>query len=451
MPDSDVLAVRDFGVALGDRTVLHAVSFTIPARGCTVLLGPSGTGKSTLLRTLAGYNDANPSCRTWGEVHYHDSAAGRPALVLQKSTLLVSDVFENLVTDLRNRSALTRLAQHELVATTLARYGQGHLLEHLTRKVIELPLVEQRLIAVLRLAIASPVLLMVDEPTAGLGPADASRVLDLLEVIARERAVLVVLHNLIEARQIGSQIVLLANGRIEEVAPAAEFFTAPQSESAQAFLRTGSCPEVASAPTTQSVVPTTAVTAKSGGAASAARGPSGFRWLIPGQLGGAPRPGIIHDIRYDLDALREVGITRLISLAEEPIQPALAAAFGITWTMDAMPDMYPPTPSQAIRLCHHIDALIETGDVVTVHCHAGLGRTGTVLAAYRLWTGRGSYSAAQALEYVRRIEGRWVQSPAQVEFLETFALVVADMGEINALPHSQPVSIARGRSDGINH
>jgi len=53
-----------------------------------------------------------------------------------------------------------------------------------------------------------------------------------------------------------------------------------------------------------------------------------------------------------------------------------------------------------------------------VHCRAGLGRTGTVLAAHLIWEGKGSLSA---LEYVRRIEPRWVQSEAQVKFLEAFS------------------------------
>jgi atypical dual specificity phosphatase len=88
--------------------------------------------------------------------------------------------------------------------------------------------------------------------------------------------------------------------------------------------------------------------------------------------------------------------------------------------------MQPPSIEQALALCRSIDVDLASGEVVAVHCRAGLGRTGTVLAAYRLWRGRGALSALQALEDVRRIEPGWVQSVSQVKFLEEFALVVAN-------------------------
>ena len=445
-PNAPILTLRDYGVAFGERTILDAVSFALPRFGCTVLLGPSGTGKSVLLRTLAGFNAANPSCRTWGDVHYGDTTVAdpgnRPGLVMQKSTLLVSDVFENLVTDLPDRSRLTRLEQHDRIIRLLQQYGQSPLLGRLTRKVVELSLADQRRVAILRMAMTGTPLLMIDEPTAGLDSTDAAALLDLIGDIARERAVLVVLHNLREARQVANHVMLLASGHIEEAAGSDTFFSAPRSTAAQAFLRTGSCPE---APRAESALPVATAFRFSQviDAPSAARGPAGFRWLLPGRLGGVARPGIIHDIRYDLDALRAVGVTHLISLAEEPIQPALATEFGIRWTTDAMPDMHPPSLQQAIGLCQRVDGLLAANEVVTVHCHAGLGRTGTVLAAFHLWHGRGTSTAAQALEHVRRIEHRWVQSPAQVEFLEAFALVVADMANSAASPSLQPGFIGR--------
>ncbi len=65
--DAPLLALRGFGVAFRERIILGDIDLEIPDRGVVVLLGPGGTGKSTLLRTIAGFNDANPSLRTWGE------------------------------------------------------------------------------------------------------------------------------------------------------------------------------------------------------------------------------------------------------------------------------------------------------------------------------------------------------------------------------------------------
>lgn len=154
---------------------------------------------------------------------------------------------------------------------------------------------------------------------------------------------------------------------------------------------------------------------------SAARGPRGFTWLLAGRLAGTPWPGIVQPLGYDLDALRSVGVTRLVSLTEEPFDAAIALPYGIVCESCPMPDMHPPTPEQARHLCGAIDAWLLHGDVVAVHCRAGLGRTGTVLAAYWLWRAGGALGAVRALEDVRRLEPGWVQSRAQVDFLEEFA------------------------------
>jgi atypical dual specificity phosphatase len=447
MASATVLALDGFGVAFGEKVVLRDVHLSLPPLGCTVLMGPSGTGKSTLLRTLAGYNTANPSLRTWGHARYAGRAcegAHRPALVMQNSRLLVANVFDNLVGGLPDRAALTRQMQLERVADALAGTGQAHLLDRLSQKVVEQGPADQRAIAILRQAMASPALLMVDEPTAGLDASPADRLLELLERLAAGRAVLVVLHHLQQAKRIAGQAVLLANGIVEEAQPSPRFFEAPRRERTRLFLATGSCPEdthEAGATVPGELSPRTIVQQRA--IASAACGPRGFLWLLPGALAGTPWPGIVHPVQYDLGALQAVGITRLVSLTEEPFDPAAAAPFGIRCRAFPMPDMHAPTLPQAIAICRALDEDLAAGEVVAVHCRAGLGRTGTVLAAYLLWQGQGELGALQALEQVRRIEPQWVQSSPQVAFLEEFALVVAGMSGSTGPHRSRPA----GRAD----
>ena len=90
--------------------------------------------------------------------------------------------------------------------------------------------------------------------------------------------------------------------------------------------------------------------------------------------------------------------------------------------------MAAPPLTQAIDICQKIEQAMREEKVVAVHCRAGLGRTGTILAAYLSWEGR---EALDALETVRRVEPRWVQSEEQVAFLETFAAALQDLSSAN--------------------
>lgn len=428
MSASSVLELRDFGVAFGPRTVLDAITLDVPASGCTVLLGPSGTGKSTLLRTLAGHNAANPEVRAWGSAIYAGLPASgehRPALVAQHAKLLVASVLENLVYRLPGRAARTQRMQLEAVAAFITECAQPWLFDCLQAPVVERPLVQQRAIAILREAIAAPELLMVDEPTAGLRPEEARTIVDLLAMLAQRRALLVVLHNLREAQELASHIVLIAGGKLQEAGDVQSFFDAPRTESGRLFLASGSCPEPGSEP-----VPRGDAAPAATSAPSASRGPRGFAWLLPGRLAGTPWPGLIHGLDYDMRLLADIGVTQLVALTEERFDPGWAAPYGIGCLAHPMPDMQAPGLSQALAICRDIDAMLQGGEVIAVHCRAGLGRTGTVLAAYWLWRSAGKADALSALEHVRRIEPGWVQSQPQVRFLEEFArrLASGDIG-----------------------
>lgn len=149
-------------------------------------------------------------------------------------------------------------------------------------------------------------------------------------------------------------------------------------------------------------------------------GPRGFVWLIPGRVAGTPLPGILRDVRDDLAALRDVGITHLVSLTEQPFDATLAAEFGIRCTHFSIPDMAAPSPAAAAALCDSLTTQLREGGAVAFHCRAGLGRTGTLLATYLIWAGAGRCSAESAIALVRRLDSKMIQSHAQEEFLRSY-------------------------------
>ncbi len=424
-----VLSLRDFGVSFGERVILSAVTLDVSDRGLVVLMGPAGTGKSTLLRTLAGFNSANPSLCTWGKVQYAGARldeTNKPALVSQSARLMMASVFDNLANDLPERHMLTRLQQRDIAKRLLGRAGLEGLIRRLDEPVVKLPLGLQRHLAILRLIAAGPNLLCIDEPTTGVDEAYCPRLLDYIRQESKRRAILVVLHNQKHARRLGGETALLAGGRIQEMRATPEFFKSPRSQAAKDFVRSGSCsvasPNAKREELDSGVEPPPPVPKRARKYLSDSFGPRGFLWLKKGVLAGTPRPGIVADLDYDLKALRRVGIGVLVSLTQSPIDPQILRKFEIEGIWLPVPDMGVPGIEQAKELCRCIHDLTAAGEAIAVHCRAGLGRTGTVLAAYLIWEGA---SALNALEGVRRVEPRWVQSDEQVAFLEEFAQAVA--------------------------
>jgi len=422
---NSILSLQGYGAAFGEKIILNDVNLQVIEKNITILLGPAGTGKSTLLRSVAGLNDSNPSFRTWGKASFAGQLLGednRPSLVTQCARLVVKSVLENIVHNLPERNNLTQSQQKELAVRLLEEAGLEQLKDSLQENVVSLPLAIQRRLAILRLASASPRLLCLDEPTSGIDENEAEGILEHIRRESRRRAILIVLHNQQQARHLQGYSVLLAGGHVKEYKPTEEFFTNPQAEPARQFVKQGTCsvpsPDARPEELAEDIPAPPAVPKVARKYVSESFGPRGFLWLLKGQLAGTPLPGVFFDVDYDLKALQRVGVTQLLSTTQRPVDGELLAEYDIEGKAFPIKDMGVPTLDQAVEICRFIEDKIEAGKVVAVHCRAGLGRTGTVLALYLIWKNN---DALSALETVRNIEPRWVQSQQQVDFLDEFS------------------------------
>jgi atypical dual specificity phosphatase len=239
--------------------------------------------------------------------------------------------------------------------------------------------------------------LLLDEPDRAIDEALRARLIAALRARAARGAALVVTHDLGFARAIADDVVLLCAGDVIAAGPAPSFFDAPPNELARRFVRQGNCWP---APTPPPL-------------------PSHFRWIERDRLAGMARPGVLGELDDELAAIGlGAGIDHVVSLTTEPLPSAKLAAFGLRGTHFPIDDMGVPPLGRTATLCGTIERAIAAGERVALHCHAGLGRTGTVAAAYLIWRGQ---RAAQALASLRRIEPAFVQSRDQERFLSAFA------------------------------
>ena len=428
-PLAPVLELDGFGVAFGRHIVLAEISLQVPARGTCVLMGPAGGGKSTLLRSLAGVNQGQPDLRQWGSARYRGLPLGegrpRPVLVQQDARYFTSTVRENLVSAFPDRHRLERVEQGRRLESILSATGGETLLAYLDQDALSLSLPLRRMLSVIRAAATEAPLICLDESTAGLEDDEAAPLLAVIRWVARRGAVLLVTHHQGQARQIADRVVLLGGGRVQEDVPAATFFSAAASPLSRQFLDTGRvalpAPDADPATLGEDVTPPPPLSAGAAAARSAPSamlGPREFRWVIPGRLGGLPRPGIVVELPEDIAALGRLGVTTLVTLEETRTVPveALAAA-GIASLHLPIVDMEAPREQDAAAWCKDLAVLLDAGEVIAMHCRAGQGRTGTMLASQLIWAGA---SAIEALDQVRGINPRWVTSDSQVRFLARF-------------------------------
>lgn len=432
--EDPLLVMKEFGVTFSSNPVLSGLSFTVPQKGAVLLVGPKATERTALLRILAGYGADSASFKTMGSALYRGEVlgvGGRPALAAQNARLMMSPVLDNVLLHLPGCNQLTQTAKKERAQQLLVDAGLEEICDQLNEAAFSLPLVLQRHLTILREIVADPPLLCIDEPTAGLTDVEAARLIAYLRAESQKRALLIAMHNQVHARLLGGHAVFIAYGRMLEQQPIPQIFDMPVTAAAQEFSDTGKC-SVASYETSlknqvavhHSLSDSAEIQAPDAlnidvPAASQPEMEAGkFMWLKRGMLAGTPAPGKLADVDTDLRVLREHGITVIMTLTDNGMDETSLQVHGLKSVHEPIPALGAPSMVQGIRICKTLETLLQQGEVIAIQGECGLGRTGTVLAAHLLWKG---IKLPDALEYLRRVEPRWVQTQAQLDFLGEFA------------------------------
>lgn len=417
------LQLKSFGIAFGDQVVVAKADLVFPTGGPLVLVGSAGAGKSTLIRTLAGLNDAQPSLRVWGDASLDGRPVGsgnRAELVYQNARLLGVSLRENLVSALPDRASLTMQQQDDAIEALLTSLELSHLQPHIDSNVAFLSTADKRSVAIARLLLRGPKLLMIDEPTATLKDDEAHSILDLLKTVAKNLQTLIVTHNRKHALELGGSTALLAGGKLFPSETTAAFFARDGDDPQGRYARTGRCdlPAPNADPDSLSPEAPEPVRIDLPLVPSHTLGPRGFYWLVPGKIGGCPRPGVVLDLAVDVEALQRLGATRVVNLEEEIYyDPDVFQNAGIEVCHFPIVDMKTPTFDAARSFCTEILRRADDGDVVVAHCRAGLGRTGLLMALLSITAG---HTASEAFDHVRGINPKWIQSDEQIDFLPAF-------------------------------
>ncbi|MHC1768757.1 MAG: phosphate ABC transporter ATP-binding protein [Verrucomicrobiia bacterium] len=235
------IATRDLCLWYGDFQALKSVTIKIKHGLITALIGPSGCGKTTLLRCFNRINERYENVTTTGEIKLLGKNIYDPdvslielrkavGMVFQRPNPLPISVYENVVFGLRihQEKSPARSQLDEAVERALTEVGLWNdLKDRLHAKATSLQLEQQQKLCIARLLPLKPDLILMDEPCSALDVEGTRAIEELMLDLRGRYTILIVTHNMAQARRASDECIFMLLGEILEHARTEDLFLTP--------------------------------------------------------------------------------------------------------------------------------------------------------------------------------------------------------------------------------
>jgi len=251
-----VLSVQDLSVWYGASLALRDIAIEIPRNRITAMIGPSGCGKSTLLRCFNRMNDLIAGFRMAGTITFDGEAIStadtdpvalrrRIGMVFQKPNPFPKSIYQNVAWGARVNGY--RGDMDELVERSLRRAALWDEVKNkLHRSGLELSGGQQQRLCIARTLAVEPEVILMDEPCSALDPISTARVEDLMDDLKDEYTIVIVTHNMQQARRVSDMTACLMldeasregqrTGIIAEFSSTDRLFTNPKDPRTEAYI-----------------------------------------------------------------------------------------------------------------------------------------------------------------------------------------------------------------------
>jgi phosphate transport system ATP-binding protein len=235
-------------LGFGQHTVLTDVSIDFRPGLITALLGPTGSGKSTLLRTLNRMNDKISGYRRDGDVTLDGvsiwSSAVHPmalrrrvGMLFQRPNPFPMSIADNVAAGVRAQGRVPRAELREIAERRLRQVGLWDAVSgRLADSPFRLSGGQQQLLCLARALAVEPSVLLLDEPTSSLDPVTTEAIEKLIRGLVPELTVVIVTHNLAQARRVADRTVFLNRGRLVEQGDTGQIFDSPAEEETAQYV-----------------------------------------------------------------------------------------------------------------------------------------------------------------------------------------------------------------------
>ena len=251
MQDGVSIDIRDYSLWYGKFQALLGVSAQIKRGIITSLIGPSGCGKTTLLRSFNRINERYGNVTTQGHItilgkNILDSDVSvaalrkRVGMVFQRPNPLPISIYENVVFGMKGhlpQAERPRAVLDQAVESALREVSLWDALKDgLDRRATELTLEQQQKLCIARLLPLKPDIILMDEPCSALDASGIERIEELITELKRSFTIVMVTHNMAQARRASDECIFMLMGEIIEHTPTLDMFMNPQNSKTAAYI-----------------------------------------------------------------------------------------------------------------------------------------------------------------------------------------------------------------------
>ncbi len=248
LPDQNKIQIQDLTVLYGREPCLQSISLPIPRNEITGIMGPSNSGKSTLLRLLNRLSDLIPNILIRGQILLDGTdilvpgfdvnrLRARVGMVFAKPIPLPRSIYENLTFGPRMHGVKDRRLLDERVEQSLrAAILWDEVKDRLFESALNLSGGQQQRLCVARtLAMQSEVILL-DEPTSGLDPISTAKIEEALRSLKKDYTIIIVSNNTKQIARISDRVAFFLMGDLVEYGPPDKLFTNPVDKRTEDYV-----------------------------------------------------------------------------------------------------------------------------------------------------------------------------------------------------------------------
>lgn len=241
-----ILEINDLNVGLDNKLILKNINLFIKKCKITAVIGPSGCGKTTLLKTINRIIDEEKNCKVEGSIKFKekdikeiDKNLLRKSIgcVFQMPTPFPFSIYKNMIYALKYHGTYSKNDIKNIVEEKLKMVGlYEEVKDYLNMSALKLSGGQQQRLCIARTLTMEPEIILMDEPCSALDLNNTMKIEETLKKLSMNYTIIIVTHNLAEARRISDYTAFMLDGHIEEYGETEKIFTNPLKESTQKYI-----------------------------------------------------------------------------------------------------------------------------------------------------------------------------------------------------------------------